>query len=314
MLLTRSQVHQRLQMGLEITPGTPVAANKRLMMMYGMPRPRTPVTVHRPANNRFNMEDSRHHEFSELPFTSALGFNDLLFPLNAIFGAGVSNVWKMSPDDATFPKTFTIQHGSASGAEALAFAFCRDLSFRFSLTEASFSGSFTGRKLDEAAVMTASPTEVPRAANDYFSFDVYMGDAVGSLTKLAKCRDAGFGIGGWNSPDFYFDSTQDSFNGITARAPDLTASVLVVHDADSKALMADLRARTTKFCRLIATGPEYGVGTPYRLTITYPFRFDSRDTGENEGAMVAPYTLHPWYDSTFGGAFEIKVETDYVGP
>lgn len=311
MNIIRGIGQQRLQVGLEAggAEGTPVAANKRLMEVFGPPRPRNPQVVHRPANALFPIDTSKQHEFSELAFNGYVGFNSLAYIVAAMFG-GTGFSAKPDIDNVTVPQTLTVQVGSAAGAEAIAGAFVRDLAFTFGMAEVTYNGVMVGQPIDEAASMTAAPDTVPTVTGDFPGLEVYMGAAVGSLAELTKAKAANFGIRGWNQPQFFLGTA--GFSDISRNPPDLSAGVTIVHDSASKALMPYLRARDKRFCRIKFTGPEYGVGTPYIFQLTFPFKFDERDQGEMDSAVVAPYSLVPIYDATFAGTFELSITTDYA--
>lgn len=317
--MARASVFNKIQFGVETTPGTEVAADKRLLCTYMRPRPRNPGTAFRPVGNLFNTDRAPEKGFTEIDLTGQLAFNDFVYILAGCLcvptGTGIftfkPNAW--SPNAI---KTYSIQHGSSVQAEKFNYGILTGFSFNVSPRGTiGIRGTGMGRIMAESATLTANPTDIPKQLVSNKGIDVYVADTVAGLGagKLTKGFEVGWNFANHFNGLFTLDSAQNSFTEHVEVAPDFGANLRIEHDSYSAGLMADVLTAKQKFLRMIATGPEYGVGTPYQIQITMPFIGNEPDPGDFEGAHSYNYALTPDYETTFASGIEIIIKTPLTG-
>jgi hypothetical protein len=309
----RATVFEACQVGLESAPGVGVSASARLLDVTIEPRPVVPVREYRPAGGKFSTAATVGKEHTEASIEGVIGFNSITYLLQSLLKAGTSSgggadkTWTFKPA-AWSPdtmKTLTVEAGSGVRAEKFVYGIVTGLTFRFTREEAALSGEMIGRGLQEGIALSGA-SDVAQVPVNPKKVDIYVGAAAGSLVKLNRCLEAEFSIRGRQSPLFCFDSTQDSFVATVERAPELSAQLVLEHDSEASAFMADLRAAAQKFCRILATGPALG-GSAYSLQITFPFVFRESERGDQDDVYGSTWDLLPQYETAFASAVEIVV-------
>jgi hypothetical protein len=313
----RAAVFQAVQVGLEATPGTPVAASKRLLATEIALQPRTPFNTFRPVGQKFATGSSAQKEWTEASVRGALSYNDLTYIMSSLLTqAAVPGTWTLKPN--TFgpdnPATYTIMSGSSAGAESVAYGLFQGIDMRMTRAEAALTGSILGKVLNEQITMTASPTDIPKALINPKSIDVFMSDTLAAIGsgKVTNSIEAGLSFGNRYAGFFPFDSTEASYSGHVERAPSFTCHLTAMHDSISAGWAADMRAQKTKFVRWLSNGPLViaGGGIFYKMQITMAFQFRQPDRGPREELWTSAWPGDPVYDSTLGGAIEVVLVND----
>jgi hypothetical protein len=133
----------------------------------------------------------------------------------------------------------------------------------------------------------------------------------GGMTRLTRVSSAELAIPERYAPGFTLNAADPSFSFLVQQSIDPTAQLVLMHDAASAALMADLRNRITKYCKILMLGPavETLIGVPYlnSLAISFPFRFIESDRGDVDAVYANTYNMGLIYDSTFAGFLQIDV-------
>jgi len=121
----------------------------------------------------------------------------------------------------------------------------------------------------------------------------------GGLTKLTRCLETTFNYNDRFTPEFTLDAAVESFSAHVEKAPTFDAQVQLMHDATvSVGLMADLRARTTKYLQIAAVGPSIETGFNRMLTVRFPFKFIESPRADHNDVWGANYMLAPMDDGT----------------
>lgn len=309
--MIRAAVYQRLQLGVEATAGTGVAANKRLQSTEVMFRPRVPLTEFRAVGDKFPSDETKGKDWSEGTIRGVLSFTDIVYLLSSVcHKAAVPGTWTFipAPYAADDPQTYTFEYGSASGAEKCVFGVVTGLDLRFSGERLEVGGSTIGRTLQEGVSMTASPTNVAKANADPAALDFFMGNSIAGLTKITNGIECRLALGNKIAPWFAVDSAQSSYTDLVERAPDVRGGLDTVHDSVSQAWDADMRAKRTKFFRAKVLGPVIGAGPgTYSFQVTCAFRFREPDRGERNDAWASMWGMQLINDDTLGGAIKFEI-------
>jgi hypothetical protein len=134
----------------------------------------------------------------------------------------------------------------------------------------------------------------------------------GGLTKLTKALEFEWNIGSRFSGEMTLDAAEDSFTEHVERAPEHSVTLVLEHNSDSAALMADMRNKQTKYLQVEAIGPviETVSSQPfyYRFKMLFGFKFTDNDRGDQDDVYGATYTLTPMYTSTLGTVVRFVIE------
>ena len=308
-------VFQRVQLGAEVTPGTLVAASKRLGCTMFRPVPRVPLTPFRPVGSKFPTAQTKQKEWTAFEYSGDIGYVDMLYILNSLLKKVAGGTPTFIPDTwgPDSIQTYTMEHGSSLQAQKFGFGVISAMALTFSNTEASLRGSGFGQAMAGGITMTAAPTDVPVVPVDPASIDLYVGDTVAGLALVQRGLGVTLNFADKVGPAFFLKSSVSSFEDVVERPVTYGINLSVEHNSTAEGYMADLRAAKKKFLRIKCTGPEYGVGTPYLLQITCPFEFQNPDRPDVQDIYTDAFPVVPVNDATFGGAIEVVLNTGQTG-
>ncbi len=303
--MARATVFQNCQIGVEATPGTPVAATAKLIETYINPRPELAINAYRPAGSQFATAAVRGKEYTIADIEGALSYTEIGYLLGSLLGKGTAGAYKPSAFAEDAFDTLTVETGSSGRAEQFAYGVVSALRFRFTKEEASVSGQMFGRTLAENHTITPSLSPVTKATVNPDKVQVLIGESVAALAEVDTFMEAECNIAKRYSPLFTLDADQPSFTGVVPLAPELTAQLVIPHEAEASGYMTALRAASTRFCRIIS---EETVGlVNYKFQVTFPFIFTGNPRGDQDDVYASTFDLAPIYDPTFEGAIEIVV-------
>lgn len=130
----------------------------------------------------------------------------------------------------------------------------------------------------------------------------------GSLTKLLRVDTLEVAIPDRYAEGFTLNEADTSFSYVVQKGVEPTVNLILEHDSVGAGFMTDLRARTTKFMKIIAHGAAIETGFSNWIQIFFPFFFTANTRGDQNDVYASTYTLGVKYDSTFGGWIQIDVD------
>lgn len=316
-MATRATVFQKTQLGVEVTPGTLVGANKQLQATEISISPNIPGTPFRPMGSKYNTAMIVGKEMSTGRIRGTLAYNDLIYLLSGVLEKGASGTFKVATFNVDDIQTYTFEFGAdaATGAEKMGYGIINSLSINIDRDSATVEGDVIGRALTGGITPTAAPTKIKAVPVAPKSIDVLVGDDVAGLTKLSRCLRAAVNIGNRFTPLMTLDSAQPSFTDHVERAPDLTASITVEANSVEAGFLNDLRNAKQKFLRIVSNGPVIGAGPgTYLMQITMPFFFMNPERGDTDDVYASTFELAGSYESTFDSAIEVVITADISAP
>lgn len=312
----RASALERVQVGVEATAGTAVAAATRLLMTRIMPQAMVPTQRYRGAGELFNRAMTIGYEHTEAALEGEAGYNDLVPLLSAHLKSatfsGRTATFTPSVNTANTIKTLSVEKGQAARAEKFAYGVVRDIQLRFTRTEVALGGAVFGRVLTEGATLstaTATLSPVPIAPNGW---EVLVGTSadLSDLALLPRVLEAEFRSNNRWSPLFVANTTQASFAAEVERAPDAQARLVMEYDSTGSGYMTQLRASEVRYIRLRAVGP--GGATQYSVLVDFPAVFVETNRGAGDDVSQIEYTVEPIFSSGFasGAAIRVTVVSD----
>lgn len=336
----RSSVAQVQQIGVEVTPGTAVAATRRLGAMSIVPTINPETDPYRPQGAKFPTVMTMNREWAEVAMDGKPTYEEVVYPLAmALTAPTVSQImdggtptgvyeWDFSPSTtaADSPKTVTLENGQ-SGVQAEKFAHVMLASFgiEFSRAEVSMSGSGFAQAAVAGITPTAAlafPATLTPVQPGHFS--VYMADTQAALSsggasdatkKLTRVVSGNANVEDRFTPAWFVNQAIQSFTTFVEGADGTggTSALTLEADAAAMALLPTLRTGAKKFIRLEAIGPVvYNAGAQPNLAMR--LRWDQCVTigdvdtmSDEDGIYAIPFTFQPTHDTTWGKAHQVVV-------
>jgi hypothetical protein len=224
--------------------------------------------------------------------------------------------WAPASSTPWTPRTWTIRRGMVGNtAELATYGLMSGVGMSFSATaQPEISGDLFARALDYAASVGATGlttlSVVPILPGQVC---VYLDPTAAALgtTRLTRDFVAAFTIGGLFGPFWPLDCTLTSFGGHVPLKPDATATLQLGNDAQGRAFIADMRAGSTKYCRIEASGPIIETTLQHRLRIDMALKVVSAPTrGDADGLSTLEWGFGLFDDATLGGAIKVELRTN----
>ena len=317
----RSTISQVVQIGVESTPGTSVAANKRLQSLSIEPTLNTNVNRFRPQGSKYETVAALGKEWSSAPVSGIATYDEIIYPLSSVLTTGVHTTlvgggeqWVFSPATyaADTPKTFTVEYGSALRAHKLTYGLFQEFGIEINRDAVNLSGSLIGQRITDGITLTSSPTSIPLIPMLPTSFDVYVDPAFGDIgtTKLGRCLSLNWRIGSRSNPLWVIDSTKTSWVAHVETVPSLEMSLMVEADADGMDYLNQLRDGSTTYARLVSTGDVIGgaVTDPYSFQLDMPIKIvNTGGFSDQDGVYAVEWQTTGVHDTDLGGALQATV-------
>jgi hypothetical protein len=189
--MARGYVNKGIQVGVETTSGTPVAATKRLPGFSFNIGPEIESKKYRSHGFKFNTSSQQHKRWSTGTVDGPLSFNEIIYPLSTMFtppspttpaGGTLSREWKFTPltQGNEILKTLTVEQGDSIAAQIASFVAVTGLTFTFATDDVTISGPLIGQA-PATGTMTGSPTSLAQIIASARGIDVYIGSTLGAL-------------------------------------------------------------------------------------------------------------------------------------
>lgn len=314
----RASIYQVVQLGIESTAGTAVAATKRLAAADLSMGPRVDVSEFRPSGYKFASVTALNREWAEGTATGPITYNELIYWLSGVLLTATptgttAKTWSFTPDTdaADTKKTFTIEHGSSVRAQRYAYGLVTGLGLSFSRTGAEYTASILAQAMEDGHTLTGSlsgATPIPVVPPDV---QVYVADTAAGLSgasALARVLSVEWNIGDRFGPVWSLNGSTD-FAADVETEPSLEVKVLMEADAAGMGLLTNLRASSSKFVRIEAiNSTELETDIYYTLTIdTAGQVVDVSDFSDEDGVYAIEWTLRGVHDATWGKATQVDV-------
>lgn len=318
-----SSVTQQTQIGVETTPGTTVAASKLLQSMGFTWSPQVGNDLFVPAGTKYATVASKGKDWTQLGVVGKPVYDEIIYPLSSLLGAGVvttpdsvgapsARQWVFSPSAsaADAAKTFTLESGNATRARRAGYGIFTDLNLDIGRESVDLGGSVMAQAVTTGITMTANPTALPLVPIVGSDFSLYSDATSAGLgtTKLLRGFRGKWSVGNKVGGVWPIDQAQASYAAHVEKVPDPTFEFTPMANADGEAILADLRAGTTRFIRIEALGPVIGAAIKYRLAIDIAVKV--REVGEysdEDGVWVLPFTFQMVNDATWGRPMQVTV-------
>ena len=319
----RSSLNQVVQVGVETTSGTAVAANRKFQSISIEPTPVFQIDQFRPAGQKYRALATLSKEWSTASVSGRGSYTELVYLLSSLIdtatittpgGATNARDWDFTSDsfDDDAPKTLTVEHGSSFRADRFAYGIVNEFGMSFTRDTVEISGGMMGTAIEDAITMTAAPTTVALVPILPDELSVYIDTTAAGLggTKVSRVVSAEFSLSSRFNPVWVLDAAENSFVAIIESEPDLTLSLTMEADAEGMGILTPVRAGDSRFIRIASTSAvEIDAGTN-----NYEFELDFAgkvsDTGgfsDSDGLYAIEWSFVGVHDTTWGKAFNMRL-------
>lgn len=326
----RPIVQEICELGMETVPGTAVPSTLRLSGLSLELDTLLEVDRFAPMGNLFDTVAAVRQESANGSLSGFPTYPELVYVFSNVFGAAVTTTpsgavlaknWHWAPSSAVpwTPVTWTVRRGMAGNtAEMAAYGLLSGVNVSFSRTATpEVGGDFFARALDYAASVGATGlTRLDMVPILPAQVCVYLDPTFGAIgtTKLTRAFAVSLGLSGLFGPFWTLDCEQPSFGGHVPLKPDAVATLQMGNDAQGRALVTPMRAGTTQYLRIEATGPQIDAGPPsthHRLRIDAALKVvDAPTRGDSDGLSTLEWSFALVDDPAFGGALKIDLLTN----
>lgn len=314
-----ASLYQQTQLGLETVAGTPVAATKRLTSISITPSIKAEVKTYRPNGYKFTTVAALSKEWSEFDIDGPLTYNESIYLLNSLIkkvtptGAGANKTSTFAPNSngSDTRQTYTIENGSAERARQIAYGLVTGLDFTFNRNEVMVKGTMMGKAIADNVALTAllPAAEIPVVPVLPTEGSIKLADTQAGLagaTAASRAFAATVSLNSLSGPVWPIN-TSTSFAALVDTAPTAEGTLRMEVDSEGMALLANLRAGSTKFMRIGYTGASLGTGN-YSFQVDVAMKIkEPKSFSDEDGVYAVEWGWEMVHDSTWGKALEITV-------
>ena len=318
----RSALTQGVQVGVEATPGTNVAANKKFISIGITPAVSMDPLQFRPMGSKYNTIVTPGKEWVEADIEGVGSYTELLWflascvanPTGPVTVDSTGRTWTFasasSAEDTV--KTMTVEQGGVVRAHKFNYGLVTELELTFNRDGVEVAGAMIGQRLSDNITLTAAPTTPPQVPILPTDVDVYLDGTSAGLgtTKLTRVLEATWTLGDRFNPVWVLNSTLPSFVAHVESEPNAQLTLLMEADAEGMSQLTQMRAGATKFIRIKGTSPTLAGSTTqaYELKIDSAVKVsDVGDFSDEDGVYAIEWTFDIVHDGTWGKAFTIDL-------
>lgn len=303
----RTTVTEVNQIGIEVTSGTSVAANRLFQALSWTIGPSLVSNVVETAGNKFSTGIQVGKDWTAGKITGMPSYNELVYLFNnflitgAITGAGpYTHTFSPAGTSEDTAKSFTLESGSSVLAQKATYVKITDLSIKGSPTSISVDGAYIGAQFTTGVTLTASPTAILQIPVNPPEVSVWIDTTSAGLgtTKLTRVLSWEINLKNRYSPLWVVDAAVSSFSAMLEQRVDFTVKLRLEADATGIAQLTAYRGgNATRFMRIGATS----VTSPYAFTLDHAVKVKSiSELGDTDGVYAFDVEYQAVWDPTWG--------------
>lgn len=319
--MSRNSVDRVVQIGVETTKGTAVAANKLLSATSFDLNVEIESKEVESQGIKYATDVMVHKVFGKGSFEGPLSYTEFLYQLAMLYGTGTKTTpggatnarqWAITPNarGADDYKTFTIEEGDAQAANVMSYVAATDLDIDFGEPEIKVKGNILG-KTPVSGSLTASPTAITKSLVTARHLDVYVSTSLATLfqsgNKVTDALKESFKIGKVRKERFVHNTDYQSFKELVDLRPEIDFMFSSEHNAQSRALYDACVTSAFRYVGLKATGPLIESGQNFLIELTMATKIVPEKREDIDGVYAYGYKCKPVYDETLGTSHKWRI-------
>lgn len=319
----RFGVNQTAQIGLESVYGTGVAAGKLLQASEINLGIKFAGKSLRPTGQKYPTLVVPGKEFGEGDWKHGGTFDELAYWLcsshvkvTPTADGATAKLWTIAPAQtaADAQASYTCEVGGSVRAHKWTGMLANSFKAVFTRDGAEFSGKLLSQAIVDNQSMTSTPTAIPVVPIAGSQLNFYLADTMAGLdgaTALDRAFRVEYDYGDRLEPFWPVKSAYTSFAGLGEKPGVVpTAKILLAADAAGMGLLANMRAGSTKYLRVAATGADITAGKPYLCQLDLALKIDKDPdsfTDVEGGIYAIGWNATVAYDATAGYGLQWKL-------
>ena len=316
----RANVNQQVQVGVEVTHGTPVAAVKLLDAFIWSGGLKATTKQNRGTGRQYPSASALLTEMSAGKITGPGDFAQLVYILATLYGGGTVALhspsttaydWNWTPgltgSYAALAKSLTLQMGDATDAEQYAFLVFTGFGYSFDRKqEVTISGDWMAQTFTDGVSLTASPAAVEQVPMTGAQFNVYLDPTSAALgtTQLTAPLKVDYKASGYYDPFWPINRTNASFTDIVDKEKKHELKLSLEADSTAIAFKGSyLEVGARAYVRVQGQGPLIDVANSVHATFQHDmacFVSEMSEFGDEDGVYKVDYTLQVAEDTAWG--------------
>lgn len=315
----RASVNQQIQIGVETTPGTAVAASK-LLVAFDWTLGLKPTTKQfRGTGRQYPSASAVLTEMSSAKVKGPGDFAQLVYLFSSLWGGatialhGASTTaydWKWTPSltgsYAASAKTFTVQAGDVVDAEQYAFVVFTGAGYSFGRKqEVQITGDAIAQTFTDGISLTASPTEVEQLPMTGAQFNVYLDTTSAGIggTQLTDPLKVDYKASDYYEPYWPINRANASFTNILDKEKKHELTIKLQANSTGIAIKGNyLETGSRCYVRVSGTGPVIDAGHSVSASMIHDmacFVNSMSEFSDEEGVYAVEYKLTVAEDSAW---------------
>lgn len=310
--MARSSAEERIQVGLDATPGAGGSAGKQLNLDRWTLQPVEPKAQHTSAGSELPSGESRARGHSTGDFEGPLCVNTLPYLAAAHFNKQTGSPYTFAPNPygADELQTLALQVGSDEHAEAAEYGVVDSLRLRWTKDDPSLTGTSFSQTLDLDATMTSTPTIVPKDPADGGLWYAQVGATIGGLSTI-PAEECELSSGPRWGPHNQNDEEAFTFTEHVKlkHTPTMVLTVQSLDDADD--LWEASRLKQGRFLRVVTPFiTEISPGVHPSIICTIYGTVEAPQRADADNVQTSAFTFHPEPHADLGGSWINLVVTN----
>lgn len=271
----RATINQKVQLGVESTPGTAVAANKLLQCFDWQFGIDADVMFYRATGRKYESVQEENTEWTSGTAGGPLDYNAIIYLLSGAMGStspvahGSSSTakdWIYTPPVTgnASPKTYTAQQGDSVRAHQVAYLLFNEFGYKGTRKDFTVSAKWMAQPLSDGITLTASPTAVALAPAPSKHFNIYLDTTSGALgtTQLTRVLSVDYSMSNIYGPLWVFNRANLGWGVHIDTPPKAIFKLKMEADSTGMAQLPNLQSGATVYVRLNATGLQIASDGP----------------------------------------------------
>ncbi len=314
----RASIFSTVQIAVESVAGTnPAAGFKQLSALTLEPGVKVEIESYRASGQKFPTVAALNKEWTEAKLGGPITYTEIIYLLSTLVSYAAptgtpGKIWVFEPGltAASTVKTLAIEQGDATRAHSFTYGVVKELTLKFGRDGCDMDGTMIGRALVDGITKTAGATTIAPQIVMPTQVSVKLADTWAGLagaSALTRVISTQWSMADRFGPVWALDGT--TYPAATVETePKVEVKLKMQADAAGMGLLTNMRAGTTKYMRIEATGALISGADYHKLTIDTACKvMDVSPFEDSDGVFAIEWTMNGFYDATATKTSEITV-------